>query len=199
MKKIAVLLALLVGLALAGGCASNTLTAPVTGPDGKVVYGADNKPLTLSGNLSDSAMFHWAQTEALKYRKPIAELSFPEGGTMPAGASFTVWGPNGMTQPVQYKEPWVPVAQSALNVALPLGLGWLWSGALSDARGNTYRDSFNDNSGVQSGSGRVTGGVMTNTVSGEGNSASGSANPSDTSSTRSTDGGTTIGFGGGAN
>ncbi|MCF8065087.1 MAG: hypothetical protein K9K36_07580, partial [Desulfarculaceae bacterium] len=128
---------------------------------------------------------------------PVAELSFPAGGEMPKGAVFTVWGRNGAEVAIHQRVPEsVQVINAVGNNAakiLPNVIVGVAVDRLAEAKsGNTYKDSFNDNQGNLSGTGRVTGGVSTVNVSGDGNTGTGAANPEDTSTSTSSNGGNSV-------
>lgn len=174
MKKLIALL-ILACLALGAGCASNTLTAPLTDKDGNLVKDGD-KLVTISGDITDSAMYHFAQMEAMKLRKPIAELKFPEGGEMPRGAVFTVWGPNGNTGVKQYEEPWKAPASKLIGMT-PFGLmAWTTFKLADGIKGDTnnYNGDINaQGSNVNLGRGTQNAGASYSNASAEGASATG--------------------------
>ncbi|RJX35682.1 MAG: hypothetical protein C4525_03245 [Desulfarculus sp.] len=150
MKRSLIIVAVLaLTLALLGGCATNKMNVPLRDGDGKMIAGTDGKPIMQTYDLSDSAVFHQVQNELAKLRKPVAEVVFPQGGTVPPGMTITVWGPNGLPQIAQYREPWLEAFKAGSGI---FGMGWLgyvlgWGPNTQRGGGNTYNVS---NSGANS-------------------------------------------------
>jgi hypothetical protein len=133
-------------MGLLRGCASNTIQTPLIGPNGQVVLDKDGKPLMLTQSLTDSAMFTRDQAKAAEQAKPIAQLSFPNGGTLPAGTSFVVWGNNGAPVVRQYEEPWIQAIRETKGLLYMATLGWL----LGPMNSNSGSTTTTINGGAQS-------------------------------------------------
>lgn len=199
MKRLVVLLAL-AALVVVAGCAtklnkkSMVMINPITN---KVLLDKNDNPVLGTLEYSDEDSHNRAQVDLAHSRHPVAELGFPAGGEMPKGAVFTVWGRNGAEVALKQRVPESvqvinAVGNNLAKVAPSVVVGVAVDRMAEAKSGNTYKGSFNDNQGNLSGTGRVTGGVSTAITSGEGNTGSSSADPEDTSTSTSSNGGNSI-------
>lgn len=225
MKRFAIIIACIT-LALSVGCASTMNERPVaaTNPTtGAVLLDKDGNPIVGTAKYNDEEANYRAQVDLAKTRKPVSgmeaapktvtELVYDAKGAVVekkitetvedikiSGVKrWDIWGRNGMEIALQRRiselEAIIKQFRGVLNdFKVPITVGIVSRN--QDRPNNTFKDSFNNNQGNQSGTGRVNGGVSTTNVSGEGNTGSSSANPEDTSTSTSSNGGNSLLSGG---
>ncbi|KMY66476.1 hypothetical protein AAU61_15010 [Desulfocarbo indianensis] len=109
MKRAALILALLLALALAGGCTKSALQTVALGPDGEPIIGADGKIVILTHEVTDEVANYQAQESLAKANtQPVFELRVPSGQTLslPGGTELIVRGGNGGGHQLRQYRPW---------------------------------------------------------------------------------------------
>lgn len=226
MKRFAVIiactaLALTVGCASTMNERPVAATNPTTG---EVLLDKDGNPIMGTAKYSDEEANYQAQAILAKARKPVSALEaapktettyvYNEKGEvvekkvvqgyqdikLSGVKSWYTWGRNGMELMLKR---YITQAEALLMRFTELVDKAAWPVAtikvadtVSESKGTTFKDSFNNNQGNQSAAGRVNGGVSNTNVSGEGNTGTSSANPEDTSTSTSSNGGNSLLSGG---
>jgi len=180
---------LIMTLTLSVGCAVATSQYQRLARDdkGNILYDKDNKPIILTDNVSAEDSWHKAQVENQKAAQPVAGLYAPDNAplTLPAGAKFVVYGENGKPKTLrQYKHKETQVIEATGNALVKVGPTAVSAIAVKGAmdvagsqKGDTYKDSFNDNQGSQAARGKTVASQSTNNATAEGSTASSSSNP----------------------